>query len=63
MSKTAVANTSRISAAAASLTEARDLILQMKRALKMCLECDGKLTWEAEQEARVLLERAAKFKR
>src|SRR5579862_3563611 len=33
----------------------RDLINQMTSALELCLECDGKLTWEVEQEAQALV--------
>lgn len=35
----------------------RDLIVQMALALELCITCDGKLTWEAEHEAQVVLNR------
>lgn len=36
----------------------QELIEEMKIALELCLKCEGPLTWEAEQEARVILGRA-----
>jgi hypothetical protein len=35
----------------------RDLFMQTAYALELCLSCDAKLSWEAEQEAQVLLVR------
>ena len=37
------------------------LIGELATALELCLACDGRLTWSAEQDARLLLERARKI--
>ncbi|MDX2027205.1 MAG: hypothetical protein SFW62_01065 [Alphaproteobacteria bacterium] len=47
-----------IARAANSYEKSRDLVAQMVDALDLCLACNGKLTWEAEHEAQVVLERA-----
>jgi len=39
----------------------RGLISQMISALELCLACEGKLTWEAEQEAQAVLTRSKKM--
>lgn len=38
--------------------KARDMIAQMIAALELCLACDECLTWEAEHDTRIVLERA-----
>ena len=38
-----------------------NLIGELATALELCLACDGRLTWSAEQDARLLLERARKI--
>jgi hypothetical protein len=38
--------------------KARDMIAQMIVAIELCLACSECLTWEAEQEAQVVLRRA-----
>ncbi len=40
--------------------EMTSLIEEMRSAFELCLRCNGKLTWEAEQELTVLCERAKK---
>ncbi|MDX2028388.1 MAG: hypothetical protein SFW62_07110 [Alphaproteobacteria bacterium] len=50
-----------ITRAANSYKKSRDLIAQMVSALDLCLACNGKLSWEAEQEACSLLNRIKKW--
>lgn len=38
-----------------------NLIGELATALELCLACDGHLTWSAEHDARLILERARKI--
>jgi len=35
-----------------------ELIAEMADALDLCLQCDGRLTWSAEHDAQIILDRA-----
>lgn len=47
-----------IARAVNSYVKTQDLIVQMRAALELCLECSDCLSWEAEHEAQSVLNRA-----